>query len=238
MDISKVKKDNMGLLDEIKVHDVLPLPQPYAEFKRLVQGQKSITAVISDILDELGYQLMIPESLLHNVVSAPSIIVGRAITLRYLPERKTRTRNIIDQIPSRLAHGSAFRMMGKDDVLVIDGGGRTDLSVLGGLAASSAKKRDIQAVFIHGACRDVEEISAEGLPVWAMGVTPITGKQRLQAIEINGPVSLCDIQVCHNDITVADRSGVVFIPPNELQRIVDQLRPLLKAEKELREGNQ
>jgi 4-hydroxy-4-methyl-2-oxoglutarate aldolase len=236
MDISKMKQDNMGLVEGLTIHDLSSLPEQYYTFKQLVKGQLSITAVLSDILDEMGYQLMIPASILKNVVPTNSIIIGRVITLRYLPERKTKTKNLLDQTPSRLAHGNAFQIMGQEDVLVVDGG-RENVSVLGGLAARRAKARNIQAILINGSCRDIEEISEEGLPVWAKGVTPITGKHRLQAIEINGPVAFCDVHVCHNDIVVADHSGIVFIPEKELKQVIQQLEPLLKAETEQREGS-
>ena len=57
---------------------------------------------------------------------------------------------------------------------------------------------------VNGAVRDVPAIRELDFPVWSAGVTPITGKFRMEATEINGPVRLHDIVVYPGDLIVAD----------------------------------
>ena len=52
----------------------------------------------------------------------------------------------------------------------------------------------------------------EGCPVWARGVTPVTGKWRLETVEINGRVRVAGVSVDAGDLVVADEAGVVFVP--------------------------
>ena len=52
-------------------------------------------------------------------------------------------------------------------------------------------------------------------PVFSCGVTPMTGKYRMECAEVNGPVSLCGCLVMPGDLIVADGSGVCIVP-NEL----------------------
>jgi regulator of RNase E activity RraA len=85
-------------------------------------------------------------------------------------------------------------------------------SVLGGKAAQAAVSAGVAAVVVDGAVRDLDEIDATGLCVWSRGSTPITGRNRLEAVEINGPVQIGAVGVEAGDVVVADRSGIVFVP--------------------------
>src|SRR5690606_17222581 len=62
-------------------------------------------------------------------------------------------------------------------------------------------------------------------PIWSRGVTPITGKWRLQTVEINGSVRIAGVSVEAGDLVLADEAGVVFIPYAQAERV------LLQAEK-------
>jgi hypothetical protein len=61
---------------------------------------------------------------------------------------------------------------------------------------------------LNGAVRDVNAICRLDYPVWRRGQTPISGKHRMGAIEINGPVMLHSVVVNPGDLIVADDSGV------------------------------
>jgi regulator of RNase E activity RraA len=125
--------------------------------------------------------------------------------------------------PSRLAHLTAFADARPGDVLVVSAPPASRVSVLGGLAAAAAVAAGVAAVVVQGAVRDVDEIDATGLAVWSTAVTPITGRGRLDALEINGPVEICGVQVVPGDVVVADRSGVVFVPRDRFEVIADRL---------------
>jgi regulator of RNase E activity RraA len=65
-------------------------------------------------------------------------------------------------------------------------------------------------------------------PVWSRGITPITGKFRFEAIEINGPVVCAGVQVSPGDLAVADDTGIVLIP----QKVIGEvLRRAIEASK-------
>ncbi|MGH2475010.1 MAG: RraA family protein, partial [Candidatus Limnocylindrales bacterium] len=98
------------------------------------------------------------------------------------------------------------------DVLVISAPVAGVASVLGGKAAAAASASGIVGIIVQGPVRDLDEIDATGLAVWSTAATPITGRGRMDAVEINGPVEVCGVQCVAGDVVVADRSGVVFVP--------------------------
>src|SRR5690606_18928582 len=63
-----------------------------------------------------------------------------------------------------------------------------------------------------GSYRDPDASRQHGFPIWARGVTPITGKWRLRTVAINGPVRITGVAVEAGDLVVADEAGVVFVP--------------------------
>ena len=51
-----------------------------------------------------------------------------------------------------------------------------------------------------------------GWPVWCKGFTPITGKWRMQTVEVNGVVHISGIAVRPGDLVCADEAGIAFVP--------------------------
>ncbi|HYH94059.1 MAG TPA: RraA family protein [Candidatus Saccharimonadales bacterium] len=178
----------------------------------LVERLRQVTGLssaFSDALDEAGLQTAVPAGVLQPM-RAGDVRIGRALTLRYLPMR-TRSG------PSRLAHLTACDRATPGDILVISAPPASTSSVLGGKAAAAAVTAGVTAIVVQGAVRDLDEIDATDLAVWSTLHTPITGRGRLDAVEINGPVEVCGVQCVPGDVVVADRSGVVFVPADRFE---------------------
>jgi len=62
--------------------------------------------------------------------------------------------------------------------------------------------------------------------VWCKGFTPITGKWRMQTVEVNGTVQICGIQVKPGDIICADDAGVAVIPHEKAALVLDAARKI------------
>ena len=183
---------------------------PDPELVERLRRVTGLSSAFSDALDTIGWQTVVPASTLLPLRPA-DIAIGRALTLRYLPLRSPG--------PSRLAHLTACAAARDGDVLVISAPRTTSGSVLGGKAAAAAMAAGVRAIVVQGAVRDLDEIDASGLAVWATKATPITGRGRLDAIEINGPVEVCGVQAIPGDVVVADRSGVAFVPRDRFEEL-------------------
>jgi regulator of RNase E activity RraA len=60
--------------------------------------------------------------------------------------------------------------------------------------------------------RDPDGYRTMDWPVWCKGFTPITGKWRMETVEVNGVVEICGVQVRPGDLVCADEAGVAFVP--------------------------
>ena len=121
------------------------------------------------------------------------------------------------------------------DVLVCDFGGDLDTSNMGGQSVTVAKSMGFVGAIVNGAVRDVDTICNTGYPVWSKGVTPITGKFRMQAMELNGPVTVHDIMVEAGDLIVADSSGVCAIPSGLIDTVLEKVKVILAEEANMRD---
>ena len=174
-----------------------------------------LSSAFSDELDTLGIRTAVPASDLPPLREG-DVAVGRALTLRYLPMRTVRGE-------SRLAHLTVCEVAEPGDVLVISAPRGSRESVMGGKAAAATVAAGVLAIVVDGAVRDVDEIDPTGLAAWARVRTPITGRGRLDAVEINGAVEIGGVAVEPGDIVVADRSGVVFVPSDLFVELAERI---------------
>jgi len=209
-----------------------------ADFKRIPRQRleslsrlTGLSSTASDVLDELGYGLSVSTDIL-GLRTGPVRVVGQALTIRYLPERRSTSHPDLRRSQSRLTHHAAFAMAQPGDVAVIEAGGMPAVSVLGGIGAQSAAAAGLAGCIVDGAVRDLEQIQALGLPVWARTLTPRTGKWRVEAMAINAPIACGGVQVHAGDLVVADETGICFVPIEVAEAAIDRILEVTRQEAE------
>jgi 4-hydroxy-4-methyl-2-oxoglutarate aldolase len=105
------------------------------------------------------------------------------------------------------------------DVVVIACGGARDAAVVGGNYLAMAKIRGAVAVITDGLIRDLDEIEALEIPVFAAGLTP-NGPFKSGPGQIGMPVAINDITINSGDILVGDPDGVVVVPQNRVSEAI------------------
>lgn len=212
----------------------IKFPRVDAKVVEMVLALKDPTTTVSDVLDALGVRGVVPASYLPPI-AAGKRMAGTVVTLRNIPERKTPTQGYLDKDPIKMSTREVYYMSEPGDVLVADFGGNKDVSNMGGMSCTVAKTQGFAGAIVNGAVRDVASIRDLDYPVWAAGRTPITGKFRMEAMEINGPVTVHDVVVYPGDFVVADDSGICFVPAEHVQRVVDEILSIESAEDTMRE---
>lgn len=107
---------------------------------------------------------------------------------------------------SRVAEAVAEPGAGR--VLVVDGGGSLDRSLLGDNLAAKAMGNQWAGVIVLGAIRDVEIIDTMAIGVRALGVVPVkTQKHGLGHRDVE--LSLNGVELAPGDWIYADRNGVL-----------------------------
>lgn len=109
-----------------------------------------------------------------------------------------------------------------DDVIVIDSGRSNSNAVLGDLVSTKAKHRNIAGFIVDGLIRDLPGIIDLNFPVFARGTTPVGPLHRGPG-EINYPISCGGVVVNPGDLIVADGAGVVVVPREIADELLDRL---------------
>ncbi|MCL6637601.1 MAG: RraA family protein [Alicyclobacillus sp.] len=120
-----------------------------------------------------------------------------------------------------------------EHVIVMANQGTEEGAGWGGLLSLAAKLRGIQGVVVDGACRDVDEIRELGFPVYARSVTPLTARGRRVEEVFNEPVEVAGVWVEPGDWVLADGSGVVFVPADQLAAVVQEAERIAAKEAEM-----
>jgi len=180
------------------------------------------TSTISDALDRLGFgggckgiRPVIPEVKM----------AGTAYTIRYVPVGATKG-TVGDYIDDVLA----------GDVVVLDNNGRTDCTVWGDILTVTAKMKGIAGTVIDGVCRDMPTILEEKYPVFSRGAFMMTGKDRVMVEATQVAVSIGGVQVRPGDILVGDDSGVVVVPQEMAEQVLELAKTVSEAERQIVEA--
>jgi 4-hydroxy-4-methyl-2-oxoglutarate aldolase len=177
----------------------------------IVEGLRALgdaSGIVSDVMDELGITGVVGASVLKPTL-AGSCIVGPALTVRNILQREhvyEAARRHVNKMAEFEAHNLAL----PGDVIVIDG--VPGISNMGGISAQTGKRQGESGAVVFGGVRDIGHSRRIGYPVWASEFTPVTGKWRIETVEINGEVVVAGVRVVPGDIVLADDTGVCFIP--------------------------
>jgi 4-hydroxy-4-methyl-2-oxoglutarate aldolase len=203
----------------------VPRP-PQGAIERLI-ALGDATGIISDTMDELG----IPCGVIGASVLKPTIpgrtIAGPALTVRNILQRINPIEGARQHV-NRMAEFEAHNLAQRGDVLVIQG--VADVSNMGGISAQTGKRQGEIGAIVHGGVRDIAHSRTIGYPIWASDFTPVTGKWRLETVEINGPIQIGEVRVAPGDIVVADDTGVCFIPRLRACEVLDLAKQKSAAE--------
>ncbi len=197
------------------------------KFKRpapeIVKGFESLsTSTISDTLDKFGIA-----GGCHGIAPVVSGVkmVGTAYTVRYIPIGATKG-TVGDYIDDVLP----------GDVIVLDNNGRTDCTVWGDILTVTAKMRGISGTVIDGVCRDIPTVLKEKYPIFSRGRFMMTGKDRVMVEATQVVVSIGKVQVKPGDILVGDDSGVVVVPQEMAEKVLEAAKTIEEAENRIVEA--
>ena len=204
-----------------------PAPEVIAGYKALEEP----TPTISDVLDSMGINGTISASVLRPVVPGKTA-VGPAVTMRYMVERLAVAQSFAEKAVARLADRDAYAVAEPGDLIVVDAGG-AEVSCMGGLSTTVAVARGMAGTVIFGGVRDVATIREKQFPTWSAHVTPKSGKYRVEAMELNGPVTIAGVQVRPGDLVVADDTGIVVVPLEMAAEVLRQAQEKDAREKRI-----
>ena len=179
------------------------------------------------------------------VIRPDSVMTGRAVTAQYTPLRPDYDKLIKDKGKTEGRIGSTnswpIDVLKDGDIYVADSYGKVvDGTLIGDNLGNAIFAKSHRGVVFYGSVRDIEGLEdIPGFNGWIKGYDP-SYIQQMMLGGINVPIRIGRATVLPGDVVLAKKGGVVFIPPQFLQDLVQnsefvQLRDAFGHQR-LREG--
>ena len=192
------------------------------------------TAVICDILDELGYR--------NQCITAPV----RPLSDDYRLFGRVRTMLSYDLMTMPETPYSteieAVDTIGPGDVMVVGTNhfgdtGNFSNGFWGELMATAAIGHGGRGVIVDGAVRDIAQLKELGdrFKVFAAGRNPLDSKGRCLVADYDCPIICGGASVKPNDFVFADVDGIVFIPAQVCEQVIEMATDKMLHENGMRD---
>lgn len=153
------------------------------------------------------------------------VVVGQAFTAQLTRLRGYEKRYTLYETASACPAGKVLVYSGVED-----------FALLGENIATLMCNKGIKAAVFDGKCRDVDGITDLSMQVFCNGVTTCTLPPDLAITEIDVPIIIGGIKVNPGDVIVADSDGVVVIPLEKLDEVIEQAEWVAEVEHESAEA--
>ena len=186
--------------------------------QELIDRYKKVTsATVYGAVRRLGFD---PSFMREVRAFTPGqMLVGRARTLRFIPPRP----DIMAEV-HKGADSPEYQAMGScepGDVLVCDGMGRKYAAIGGDVKLLQLKMRGAAGMVTDAAIRDLDIVKGYGLAIFAGDRTPMGGAGEIDPFEANGTIQCGGVAVRPGDLIVGDDDGVVVVPQQVAQEVID-----------------
>lgn len=175
---------------------------PRLSEEQLQRAKKYQAAILSDVSGRRGA--------LHNSIQPlrnDMKVVGTAFTVETRPGD-----NLMFHVALALAQPG--------DVIVVAGHGYGSSALFGELMVKQAEAAQIGGFVVDGASRDFDIISHSTMPIFATGRNA-AGPTKNIGGKICSPISIGNVAVNAGDLVIGDCDGVVIIPRDEVDNILE-----------------
>ena len=199
-----------------------------------IMAEQLYVAVISDILDSMGFRNQVLQPGVVPAQPDPSqVLVGRAATVLVGPQYEVVDQPYTNQI-------AAIDALQPGDVVVSGVGGMTNVAVWGELFSNAAKARGARGFLTDGCHRDTRMVLDLGFPIFSRGPRPVDISGRGTVISSGRPVEVAGVVVRPGDVVFAEVDGVVIIPQDvaeeTMSRAFEKVAKEDGAREDLRKG--
>lgn len=188
---------------------------------------KVYSGVVADVLDKRGLRNQIVDGSIQGLalqarVTGPAYTCKGAPATELEPDDWDMRKSFLDSLTPH-------------SVAVVDASGDTTAAHWGELMSTAARGRGCVGVVIDGGTRDVSQLLAMGFPTFARYRSPASSIRRWRMSGYDHPVRCGGVIVRPGDFVVGDADGVVIVPAEIVEEVLDEVEALTSAESSMRQ---
>ena len=172
-------------------------------------------SVLSDCLDQAGYRGQALAARIRPLDEA-SVMVGRARTAAYM--------EVYHVEPGENPYALEIDLIDSlqtGEIPVFACSNPARVAPWGELLTTAARVRGAAGALMDGCVRDVKAIRAMGFPVFHGGIAPLDSKGRGKIMAVDVPIECAGVRVLPGDLVFGDADGVVVVPRDAEQRVLE-----------------
>ncbi len=191
---------------------------------------KLYTAVLSDVLDSMGYrnQAMLP---FVRPLSEESTLFGRARTGYFM--------NTFSVAAGENPYEHEIALIDDlkpDDVVVLGcDGPTTRIAPWGELLSTASQHRGAVGCITDGLVRDIRYIRKLNFPVFHGGIGPLDSQGRGKMMNYDLPIQCGGVTIRSQDLVFGDADGVIVIPIEIAAEVIEKSLEKVQSENHTRE---
>ncbi|MBD1420894.1 RraA family protein [Sphingobacterium chuzhouense] len=170
--------------------------------------------IVSDVLDVLGYRDCAMHQRLRPLDPKNCTIVGRARTLRWMETDYIEADAYDLEI-------EAVDSLGKNDVVIHSTDNACTNAPWGELMSTIAMRNGSVGSICDSMVRDCLKVIDMGYPLFYVGIKPVDSLGRGRVMAYDVPVKCGGVVVKPGDLIFADFDGVVVVPQNIEDKVLD-----------------
>ena len=188
--------------------------------------QKLYSAVISDVLDDMGYTEQIMDITIRPL-QEDNVLVGPARTLLAVAEFSIPVKPYDMQI-------DATDLLNPGDVIVAHTSNVQNSAFWGELFSTAAHAKGALGIITDGYIRDVRKVKKIDFPVFSRGMHPVNSKGRLTVIQYDKPIQCGGVSVRKGDFIFAEVDGSLVIPYEIVEEVFEKALKIASKENTMR----
>jgi regulator of RNase E activity RraA len=189
--------------------------------------EKCYSAVIMDVMDRMNFRVQCMDPAIRPLV--PTMRTwGEAVTMYF---------EAVTEVPDRpfQLEMEVLDHIREGQVIVCQCTAASLSAVWGGLLTNAAIGRKAAGVITEGGARDYNEIVALDFPTFCRGLTPYDSLGRMDGKERDIPIVCGGIRVHPGDLVFGDIDGVVVVPQEIFEEVIERAWEKVQGENTVRE---
>lgn len=190
-----------------------------------VMKKELYTPVVGDILDQMGfYHQFLPQAI--RPLKSDMKLAGYAMTVLMIDVYGEQKK------PFGLLTEALDNL--EEDEIYIASGGEMRCAYWGELLTATAKKRGAVGAVLNGWHRDTPQVLEQNWPVFSRGCYAQDSSVRTQVADYRCRIEVGDVTVMPGDLIFGDIDGVLVIPSQQIDAVIEKALEKARGEKQVR----